>query len=346
MYYLAEFLNYYPLLRQKLALFINNKRAGFCFNYCHMPFTEKSWEYLFLMSDIPWPQNWYIYGICTANFSLGNIPQLPMPYMDGITLLECDRFLHWFAQNHDWAIIPWGSCTPRLDSFLFISRQKKLRDSFVNNCSNINSIQGYYFQPVDTNLSIVQYDVDDKFSRDSCCVIIDESSRKMGNLLWKACNLNDRNLPWVIASYHMEGDDDEPPFDDIENKDFRYIKTLDFTIDPMHPQRLGIYEPNSRASLMAMLQIRWQNPHILLVVSNDTNLESLAEILKKTEHYNSYSDLSFVREIISMGEWFYKLDTDRNDYKYSLLVSRNHEFIQNIDRYCKDNADDRAIAYF
>jgi hypothetical protein len=112
---------------------------------------------------------------------------------------------------------------------------------------------------------------------------------------------------------------------------------------------LGVYEPKNCTALVAMLQLHWQDPNTLLVLSKDTNLNLLIEILKKIEYCDtvaSYSDLSFFHEILKIGEWFYKLNADRNDYKYSMFISSNNQLIHNIDRYCKDNSNYQSVTYF
>jgi hypothetical protein len=352
-YYTAEFLNYHPFLKQKLELFLSHHEASFCLgDYC-MTVTQKTWDYLSPASTMPWPQNWFVHGSCLTEFTLINTPLLSIPCADGATLLECNIILRWFSVNYDWAIIPWGGCTSRFNSFVFISANEFIRNSFVNICSNVvNNIEGSYAKMTDANLLINQYNIESEFSHHACCVLIKEVMQEVGNLLWQSCNLNSCNLPWVI-SYPMDDDDDDTPFGLVENEDFRYIATLEFTpeqADDLYSyERLGVYEPQCQDVLLTMLQLHWQDPDTLLVVANSTDLNLLTKLLKKTGHYGastSYSDLSSLQEILEMGEWFYELNADRNDYKYSMFASKNNQLISNIDSYCTSNNGYSSVTYF
>jgi hypothetical protein len=348
MYYIAELLNYYPLLKHKLKLFTNKHKAHFYFNKNKIELNSNSLDCLSIFEHQPFPQDWFICGSSSTGRLLENMPKLPLA--KETSLAESDVILNWFSTHCNWAIIPWGGWGSRFNAFVFISCDKSLRDSFVNNCNNIVDIRSYAQMP-NSNLLIAKYDVLNIFSDYSRCVLIDEDLEKIGTLLWQVCNFNTQNLPWVIG-YPMD-DEDETPFNLIENKDFRYITTLEFTTREsceLYPEeRLGVYEPQNRASLVAMLQVHWQAPDTLLVVPNNISFEALIRILRKTGHYGvctSYSNLSFFQEILDVSEWFYEPNADRNDSKYSMFMSKNNELIHRIDKFCSEKDNYKLISLF
>jgi hypothetical protein len=350
MYYLAEFLNYYPFAKHKIELFTEDNKAFLWLDNHRIELSSNSLDYLSVFESNVFPHNWFIYSHCNSDMSLENRPQLPLG--KETSLSESDAIMYWFSSHFNWAIIPWGGSGSRFNAFIFISCDQSLRDSFINNCNNIVDIRSYAHIP-NSNLLIAKYDVQNIFSDLAGCVLIDEDLEEIGTLLWDVCNLNIQNLPWVI-SYPM--DDDEPPFHLInlrENEDYRYITTLEFTTREnceLYPEeRLGIYEPQNRAALVAMLQVHWQDPDILLVVPNNINFKALIRLLRKTGHYGvytNYSDLSFFQEILDISEWFYELNADRNDYKYSMFTSKNNELIRKIEKFCCNQGNYKLISLF
>ncbi len=348
MYYIAEFLNYYPLFKHKIELFTNNNQAYFYFENSITKLSSNTLDSLSIFEHKPFPQNWFICDHCNSNILLINPPQFPLAKKTSVA--ESDAIIHWFSIHCNWSIIPWGGWDSRFNAFIFISNDKSLRDSFVNNCNNIVDIRSYAQMP-NSNLLIATYDVvSNIFSDYSRCVLIDEDLKEIGTLLWQISNFNTHNLPWVI-SYPM--DDDEPPFDLKESEDYRYITTLEFPTREnckLYPEeRLGIYEPQNRAALVAMLQVHWQDPDTLLVVPNNINFEALISVLRKNGHYGvytNYSDLSLFQEILDMSEWFYEVNADRNDSKYSMFISKNNELIHKIDKFCSDKDNYKLISLF
>jgi hypothetical protein len=98
-----------------------------------------------------------------------------------------------------------------------------------------------------------------------------------------------------------------------------------------------------------MLQLHWQEPDTLMVVPNNINFEALIKLLRKIGHYGfytNYSNLSFFEEILNVSEWFYELNADRNDSKYSMFISKNNKLIQKIDNFCHDKDNYKSISLF
>jgi hypothetical protein len=356
MYYIAEFLNYYPFFRRKMDLFLVERKANFCFNDIHMDFTSKSWEDLSISSNIPWPQNWFIYGSCMKpeRLALADKYYLPIPYANGISLSECDEFLQWLAVKYDWAVIPWGGCTHRFNSFVFVSSDEHIRDLFVANHSNIvDRIEGARSEITNTNLLISQHNIENKFSNHCHCVLMHEELREIGTMLWQVCDLNTNAMPWVI-SYPIDYFDEDGCLDPTDEQAFRcIIGSFGFDVEYaggfVYHYEFGVYEPRDRDDLVAMLQVHWQEPDALMVVPGNTDLNLLAIILQKTGGYgirDSYSSLSFSQEILDISQWFYELNSDRNDYKYSMLISRDSQLIRGVDSYCENNNNYRSVAYF
>lgn len=350
MYYLAEFLNYPPLLEQKIGSFVKENALD-CFLYYHeQDISLISSEYLSIFNNSQFTKPWFIHGSCLSKVPLNVISQLPL--VSEISLEKIDTFISWFLNHYDWSIIPWGGSGKRFNCFAFISNKHYLRDSFIAASSNMMSIIGVAnIQRV--NLFIASYDIPEAFSHVARAVILNEDLAETGTLIWNICNCTTENLPLIVTLlFPLDEDDNEPP-DCWEHANYRLINILEFTTKEKSfsglPQRLGVYEPQDLESFIAMLQIHWSEPDTLIVVPNNTKFDSLSKLLEKTEahsFYSSCSDLSFFQEILDLSEWFYGVDRDRSDFKYSLFVSQNHQFIRQIDNFCQKNSNYHLISLF
>jgi hypothetical protein len=92
MYYLAEFLNYYPLFKRKIERFVDKNLAYFYFENKIVELNYSSLDCLSIFEDRFFPQNWFICDCCKLNSSLVDRPQFPLANKTSVA--EIDAILH------------------------------------------------------------------------------------------------------------------------------------------------------------------------------------------------------------------------------------------------------------
>lgn len=354
MYYLAFFLHASSLLKQKLDCFIkiNSLTAYFAHEGKDIPL--KSSQDLPVFTTFEYPQSWFIHGRSLSQSSISFFPELPL--LNGTSLEKIDSIMSWFSSHYTWSILPWGGAGQRFNSFVFIGNERTLRNSFVEAATNTMDVIDIAHIP-QVNLFITSYDVPNKFQEIVQSIVFQENLRETGSQFWDACNCGTTALPWIVTTLFPQDEDDDEPPENWEQANYQLIDILEFTtlerrfpnvIDEQAHERLGVYEPQDKESFVLMLQTHWTDPDTLIVVPKNTKLDKLIKILRQSEahsYYSSYSDLSLFQEFLELSDWFYGIDRDRNDYTYSLFISKNSALIRDINDLVQDN-NYRAISFF
>ncbi len=342
MYYLAFYLNYRPLLEEKIDYFISTIESDvFLYQNEISSLISKSGDLPIKLND--YSSNWIIYSSSNQIFS-----KVLLDFISGEKncLKRNDDILSWFSKNLTWSIIPWGGEHVRFNSFVFISNDKLLRDLFINISSNIMDIEEIACIPK-TNLLISKYDVLDKFSNSTQAIAFYQN-KDLGNRIWNSCEC-DKNFPWIIT-FLCEEEDDIPCC--WENANYQLVHKFNFaTENQIGEQEIGVYQPNDIKSFTSMLKIHSSEPDTLMVVPNNTNIEQLKKLLSKTEGhplYETFSYLSYLENILKTSNWLYIINSNfagNGDYIYSLFVAKDSVLVRKIDEL--DLIDDyEAISYF
>ena len=331
MYYLALFLNYTPLLKQKLNYLLNDNGLTAVVHHEQGKRILADGLNFPLFMHYSYPQPWLIHGSSSLTSSIDPLTKLPL--LQGTSFSKIDSLLTWFADYYSWSIIPWGGGSKGFNSFAFISNDASLRDCLIDAYANTMKITSM-LNLMEANLAISRYDVNAKFSDLMQVILFKEHFNYSGSRIWEACQC-DKAIPWIVTDI-VEQESEEPKPYSWLNANYKIIKYFKLiAADGTFSHLLGVYQAKDKESFLSMLQIRHYQPDTLIVVSQDTNLDKLEKLLGKTEVnrlYSVYSDLSFLPDFLDLGEWFYGLNRDFSDYAYSLFISHNSSLLQRIER--------------
>lgn len=331
MYHIAFFIDYHPFFRNKIKSWLINNKKYYCNvideNLNHNPISIKNLlesqpENIFYYFDEPWysryGEKWYIHGN-KHNLSNDDFPDLLITknnYNSQISLERIDYLLSWFANRYKWSILPWYDAI-RFRSFVFISDEQTLRDKFID-CSN-NSIKIPFLNSQKTNLLISHYSIFTKFSEVMTAIVFEENIKTTG-VVWDACNCS-LNFPLLITCNNL-------------NENTNFYKCCDKYKLIKKIKGWNVYQVSDKKTFTAIsksiilgLSAFWISPN--------ANLKRLITILDRIEDIEiSYSDLSYLQDLLKACEWFYGFARDAtapDNYNLSLFISRNSKIIQRID---------------
>ncbi|MBV6624490.1 MAG: hypothetical protein KI793_16380 [Rivularia sp. (in: Bacteria)] len=343
MYHLAFFIDYHPFFQKKIKSWLNNRKKYHCAvidkNLSHNPITIKELleslpENRFYYFDEPWysrySKTWYIHG-STYNSSNNDLPDFLITKNNSdleISLEKIDDLLSCCADKYKWSIFPWHDAI-RFRSFVFISKEKALRDKFID-CSN-NFIKIPFLHSQKTNLLISQYSVSSKFSEVTTAIIFKENIKTTG-VVWDACNCY-HHPPWLITRNNLNDDANVSGYCDK----YRLINKIKYW---------NIYQISDKntfivisKSIILGLSAFWISPN--------SNLQALIYILFKIEDIEiSYSDLSYLQDLLKACKWLYGFSRDStvpDNYNCSLLISRDSKIIRQIDTFRREEDYDINI---
>lgn len=353
MYYLAFFVDYHPLFQEKLKSWFYNHKTYACIsiddkkhhaisiNNLLKPCGEYYGEPYYTHHK----QNWYIHGRCLNEINIYNFPGLLVTIggqFSQISIEKIDSIFDWFANNYDWSILPWTN-TPRFQSFLFISNNIKLRDSFIECSSN------KWIIPLKDSLCdllINSYNVSDKFSNIVKAILFEENINTVGEI-WEVCNC-DISPPYFLTNIDSKQDI-------ILNQylgKHKLIEKLDIHQDC---SSWNVYEIQTEAKLFFELISSelisklgmYSSSDRAFWISQNTDFKKLMNLLIHTENKeSSYSDLIYLQNFLDATEWLYTFRRDfyiSDEHNLSLFISRNSQIVQEIDIFRQEkiaNTDD------
>jgi len=334
MYYIALFVEYPSLLKEKLSSFLQNNFSNIWICKDQQESPLQSLEDLPDHSGYWYPQSWYIYSprIDTARVQ----KLLKFPLYNGAkfktSFEEIDYAFSSLSTNYLWSIFPWGG-SRRFLSFGFLSRERHLCEQFVNASSSFLSAAGK------GNILISNYQVTASFSQLIKAILFDGYDRPASRL-WDVCNC-DATPPWLITNIFDE--EIFSIFDWGGVPEYTFINSLESTGEYIEP--LGIYEPLNKKSFQIMCMLSFQDPNTLLWIPQGMDLEKLRNLLNDIEDDNSCSDLKYIREILSVTPWFYGLDRDRSDHGNSLFIAQDNNLLHKFNEL-EQNDNYRLISCF
>jgi hypothetical protein len=343
MYYLAFFVDYQPFFKNKLRswLFNQKKYNSFLLDETanHEPIAisrllECTTEKLDSYYEEPWYArygwNWCIHGKCNLNANFSEIPKL-LNIKSCKSLDTLNNTLSWFADRYEWSILPWSSLI-RFRSFVFISKDKNLRDKFIQ-CSS-NQFNLPFLSNRKYNLLVSCHDAIKHFSQASQSIVFEENIDTIFQI-WNACNC-DELTPFLITDIILE-----------DYYLFREeLKLYPFKNLSRESKIWNIYQPNDKIAfeLISSEIISDQNNKTAFWISPTTDLDRFMDILVNTESLEtSYSDLIYLKDFLSISEWIYGFSRDfdvPDAYNCSFFACRNSKIIEEVDFLRCDNGSD------
>ena len=354
MYYLAFFLHYPSFVEEKIKVFLHENLSDVWFHYEgrenlleKIPWNlEDYWESLY-------GRNWHIYSPHTNECNKEDYWN-SLPSFDAASLEQVNIILRWLSERYLWSIFPWGGATIPFLSFGFLSRDRSLRDRFLNATPNTADINtkglglkfGSYNIP-QSNLLISKYDVAGDFS-DLARVILFSEFEEAGMAVWDACGC-DAAKPFLIGDLYIpepenleqtEAESYEPDF--LKEQEFDLVRIMEIFTEEKHtnpyqfgvPLELGVVRPRNRKSFLSMCRCDLSSDaDTEIVVPQDTDFELLQSLLAKIEanrDYSTYSDLSHLGELLETMQWFYGLNRDSGIQKYSLFASKQNTLLKRV----------------
>ncbi len=374
MYYLAFFRHYPLFFKEKIKRFLNGDLSKVWLEHENQENALHSLDTGIFSPENYWKffhgQHWCIHGSYIKEFNRQDRPKLPL--FNGTSMEQVNTLLRWLSERYLWSIFPWGGWGMRFSSFAFLSRDRSLRDRFLEaspNQADINSLElGLEFclpcNIPQCNLLISKYDVAGNFS-DLAQVLLFEELKEAGMAVWDACGC-DATAPFLIGEFYVpapgyESLDDpwsEQEFDPEFDPEYDFVKIMELFIEErdtnlyrsyFHP-RLGVVRPRNRKSFNLMCrQDIGSQPDIEIIVPQDTNLELLQSLLGKIEADRDdwlYSDLNHFEEFFEVVQWFYGLSRDLADHDYSLFVSRQNALVQKVAAHLSASKHSDLISCF
>ncbi len=365
MYYIVFFINYPPFLYEKLKSFLNNETSNAWINHNYNDIIF-SCENDFPKENYP-PEQWYLHGSYLKDNFREELIELPL--LKGTCNAKIDCLFKVFSSNFAWSIFPWGSIysSDLLSSFVFISKDRKIRDDFITAYPNVVDIKHQHGHTItQCNLLISSYEVKNNFSEIAQAILIEDDFTSLGSILWDACQLDYCSPLFISNVYYGEDTDD---FYKIENSDvespiyweranYKPLEILNVNIKEKNPdifpennRKYGVYQPQNKQSFIDMCTSLLQGTETIIVVPYDTDLNELSKLLAKIEasDYSKYSDLSYIQDILQTTEWFYGFDrnyVDIGDNMYSLFVARDNKLIYRFSELNAIDGHNKLISYF
>jgi hypothetical protein len=327
MYYVAFFINYRSLLIEKLNFFLKKNLSDAWICNGQQESQLKSLDDLPTSKGYWYSQPWYIHGSRQNKFDTQNLPSIPIYTSSGhkTSFEEINATLNWLSIHYSWSIFPWGG-PKRFLSFGFLSRERFLRDQFINMLFTSPNVVEEYNTAYSCNTLVSSYEVTANFSQ-LIKAILFSGYHKPAWRLWDICKC-DMTPPWLITDLLF--DEDTFSIFSWEVAQYEFVQFMTLTIKPDQPLR--VYKPLDKKSFESMCMLSTQEPDTFIFVPQDTDLISLQNVLTKTEDYNSYSDLVYLQDIISASRWFYGFDRDRVDYGNSLFVAQDSNLLREFNK--------------
>ncbi len=343
MYYLAFFVDYHPFFQEKIkSWLLNHKKYACCVineenNHKSIPIDyllECSKENLNYYYDEPWysryGKHWYIHSKDEEQSSISDRPNLLTIKKESsyqISLETIDNILECWANKYKWSILPWNNAI-RFRSFVFISKDRKLKERFIG-CSS-NKIKIPFLKNKQHNLLISEYTVISNFSEVVNAIIFEENINTVGTI-WDACNC-ERCPSWLITN--IDFDEDSFLYKYLD----KYQKN-ELEINLKKSSSWRVYQPCDKSSFeLVSRELILKSKRLdgtAFWIPQNTNLERLKHILADTESEStSYSDLSYLKDFLSVCEWLYGFGRDLTspeNYNCSLFISRDSTIIREID---------------
>ena len=353
MYYLAIFIDYHPFFRSKLKHWLSNQKKYTCTlidakgNHEIIPISnllECNVENLYYYHDESWYSrydwNWCIHGKQERDFHVSNLPcvlALQSNQKCNISLNEFDEALSLLADKYQWAILPWSNYI-RLRSFIFISKDRQLRDKFVN-CSE-NKIIVSSLSNKKCNLLVNTSDINIKFTQSLQAIIFQENINTVGDI-WDILNL-DSFPPLLFTNINIRECYNIPSH--------LYKHKVVKCADEKNNFDWNTYQPVSKISfqLISGKLINDKNIKTAFWIPRTTDLDKFRCLLIDTESKNtSYSDLSYLQDFDNICDWLYGFSRDFDspeEYNYSIFASTHSPIIEEIDAFRQERSSCNFLA--
>jgi len=331
MYHIAFFIDYRPVLIEKINFFLNNNLSDVWICSGQQESQLQSLDNLPTSKGYWYSQPWYIHGSHLNESDTQNLPSSPV-YTDPkhkTSLEEIDASLIRLSIKYSWSIFPWGG-PKRFLSFGFLSKERHLCAQFINMFSTPLNV-GKFHTDNSCNRLISSYEVATDISQ-LIKAILFSGYYKSAWQIWDICQC-DAALPWLITDLLF--DQDIFSVFSWEVPQYEIIQSITLNTKPTRPLR--VYQPLDKMSFESMCMLSTQEPDTFICVPQNTNLISLHDVLSKTEDDNSYSDLTYIQDILSVTKWFYGFDRDRVDYGNCLFVAQDSNLLRKFNEIIQDD---------
>lgn len=352
MYHIAFFIDYHPFFQNKIKAWLINHKKYQCKiiddNQNHKSVSIKDLleyppENIFYYFDEPWyarySKIWCIHGENQSQSSDDDFPNLLFTKNHSnfqLSLEYIDYLLARFTDKYKWSIIPWHH-TIRFRSFVFISKEKTLRDKFID-CYN-NSIKIPFIHSKKTNLLISKYSISNKFSEVISAIVFEENIKTTGKV-WDACNCYSSH-PLLITCNNVHEYSKFAHYSDkyqLINQNKNFHQDSDWNIYQVDDKDTFTFISES---IILGMRAFWISPN-----TNIQKIKSILDIIEDTEL--SYSDLSYLEDLLNVCEWIYGFSRDAtapDNYNCSLFISRDSKIIQKIDSFRREDSYDINLSF-
>ncbi|MCU0329110.1 MAG: hypothetical protein MUE53_08980 [Chitinophagales bacterium] len=344
MYYLAFFIDYQPFFAKKLKSWLSNRKnytsvlIDETTNHNSVPiayFLKCIAENRHYYREEPWYSryawNWYIHGKCNRDVNLSEFPALQNTILFK-SLETLNNTLTWMADTYEWTILPWSNLI-RFRSFVFIAKDKYLRDKFIQCSSNNYTIS--FLSNNQLDLFIKSYDVSNQFSQTTKGIVFQENINTLSKI-WNACDC-DRVNPLLLTNV-----DFKKYF--LSDRQQALLKSYD-TSDS-YSKKWSIYNIKDKEyfELISREIIGDKSNKTAFWIPQTADISKLIKLLTNTESIDtSYSDLIYFKDFLNISEWIYGFsrDFDAPDANNcSLLISQNSNILAAIDLFRTEKNSD------